>query len=239
MTTQESIWHHEDETPSAPALSGRTRARMLAMQALYELDATSHEPSLVLRRRVEEDHAPADVAEYARSLVSGVREHQADLDARIAAAAPAWPLDQLARVDKAILRVGVYELLFERGVPGKVAINEAVEMAKTFGHETSSKFVNGVLGTIERSRPRPPATPAATTTPDPDTQAPPGAALDAEAEPAGADRIPPSPQSEPAHYSQDAQSHNPRTRTVPLVRSDTPNHSQDCQSHNPRTEEKP
>ena len=142
----------EDEALRAEAVGDRRRARMLALQALYELDATTHEAPTVLRRRLEDEAAPPAAAAYARTLVEGVVAHRTEIDEQITAAAPAWPLDQMSRVDKSILRLGIFELLFLPEVPPKVAINEAVEVAKIFGHETSPKFVNGVLGSIERGR---------------------------------------------------------------------------------------
>lgn len=148
MTSAET----DDETLSQAAPSERRRARMVALQALYELDATSHDPAVVLERRIEDDQTPRAAAEYAVRLVDGVRERQAEIDAHISAVAPAWPLEQMSRVDKSILRLAIFELLFEPELPAKVAINEAVELAKAFGHESSPKFVNGVLGSIERTR---------------------------------------------------------------------------------------
>jgi N utilization substance protein B len=124
----------------------------VALQALYELDTTRHDPETVIQRRLEEEQPPPAAAEYAAQLVRRVREHQAAIDERITAAAPAWPLEQMASVDKSVLRLAICELLFVEDVPPKVAINEAVELAKVFGHDTSPKFVNGVLGSIERAR---------------------------------------------------------------------------------------
>lgn len=129
----------------------RRQARTLALQALYEIDATSHDPAVVLTRRIEDDPAPAASVDYARRLVQGVRERQVEIDDLIARAAPAWPLEQMSRVDKSILRQAIFEMLYVPGVPPKVAINEAVELAKTFGHESAPKFVNGVLGSIARA----------------------------------------------------------------------------------------
>lgn len=134
-------------------LSGRSRARAVALQALYELDATLHDEQTVIQRRLDEDITPESEGAYATRLVRGAREHQSSIDALIQRAAPAWPLDQMSRVDKSILRLAIFEMLHEPGLPPKVAINEAVELAKLFGHESSPKFVNGVLGTIERSHP--------------------------------------------------------------------------------------
>lgn len=142
---------NEDALPTA-TLSGRTRARAVAMQALYELDATAHELSTVIRRRLEADETPGDAAEYASHLVQGVEAHREEIDALIREAAPAWPLDQMSRVDKSILRLAIFEMLYEPGLSRKVAINEAVELAKLFGHDSSPKFVNGVLGTIDRKQ---------------------------------------------------------------------------------------
>ncbi len=142
----------DDDTLHAESVGPRRRARMVAVQALYELDATHHDPETVLRYRFEDDQTPPPAAEYARQLVLGTRAHQPAIDAEIAAAAPAWPLEQMSRVDKSILRLAIYEMLYEPDVPSKVAINEAVELAKIFGHESSPKFVNGVLGTIARRR---------------------------------------------------------------------------------------
>jgi N utilization substance protein B len=121
------------------------------LQALYEIDSTTHDPMVVLQRRFEDDATPPTAASYARRLVLGVRDHQSAIDGLIVNAAPAWPLDQMSRVDKAVLRQAIFEMLFVPGTPPKVAINEAVELAKSFGHESAPKFVNGVLGNIARA----------------------------------------------------------------------------------------
>jgi N utilization substance protein B len=146
-----------DETLHVETMGDRRRARAVALQALYELDATSHDLETVLARRLEDDVTPPHAATYTRHLVHGVAANQSAIDEQIARAAPAWPLEQMSRVDKCILRLAIYEMLFETDFPARVAINEAVELAKLFGHETTPKFVNGVLGSIERSRraPRP------------------------------------------------------------------------------------
>ncbi|MGH2354303.1 MAG: transcription antitermination factor NusB [Chloroflexota bacterium] len=144
----------DDRPPAAPAAppGERRRARTVALQVLYELDATSHEPATALQRRVEDDETPPAAVAYARRLVDGVRAHQPEIDRQIATAAPAWPLEQMSRVDKSILRLAIFEMLYMPGLPPKVAINEAVELAKIFGHESAPRFVNGVLGSIERSQ---------------------------------------------------------------------------------------
>src|SRR5581483_9685701 len=118
----------DEDTLHAESVGPRRRARMVAVQALYELDATSHEPETVLRYRFEDDQTPPAAAEYARQLVLGTRAHQPVIDAEITAAAPAWPLEQMSRVDKSILRLALFEMLYEPDVPPKVAINEAVEL---------------------------------------------------------------------------------------------------------------
>ena len=140
----------EDELTAL--LSGRTRARAVALQALYELDATSHDVETVIHRRLEADGTPDTEAAYASHLIQGVQDRREALDALIQRAAPAWPLDQMSRVDKSILRIAIFEMLYEPNLSHKVAINEAVELAKLFGHDSSPKFVNGVLGTIERNQ---------------------------------------------------------------------------------------
>lgn len=126
----------------------RRQARMIALQTLYEYDLVQHSPTEVLQRHAEDRHLPPKVLEYADELVIGVRNHLADIDAHIQSAAREWPLQQMARIDKNILRLAIFEILFNNTVPAKAAINEAVELAKLFGSNTSSRFINGVLGTI-------------------------------------------------------------------------------------------
>ena len=118
------------------------------MQTLYEYDTVQHPPAEVLQRHVEERHLQPKVFEYANELVIGVCDHLAEIDAHIQSAASEWPLNQMARIDKNILRLAIYEILFNNAVPARAAINEAVELAKLFGSNTSSRFINGVLGTI-------------------------------------------------------------------------------------------
>jgi N utilization substance protein B len=129
---------------------------MVALQTLYEYDTAQHAPAEVLQRHTEERHLQPKVVEYAQELIAGVCDHLADIDAHIQSAAREWPLQQMARVDKNILRLAIYEILFNNTVPAKAAINEAVELAKLFGSNTSSRFINGVLGTIfNRAQQRP------------------------------------------------------------------------------------
>lgn len=164
----------------------RHRARVLAMQALYEADLTGHDVEAVLERLIQERadrlseeqpepppdqptmrsfgrlidrpmYGPAEpeaatVVAYARRLVMGVSRHQEEIDQAIGAAAPTWPLNQVSRIDKSILRIAIFEVLKSGNIPLKVAINEAVEIAKLYGSDSSSRFVNGVLGTIASRR---------------------------------------------------------------------------------------
>lgn len=136
--------------------SNRHLGRIVAMQTLYEHDfrggnATGLELSPILQRNLDEFRATIDDTHFVEDLVQGVHGHQEDIDSIIGPAAPEWPVEQIAKIDKIILRIGVYELMIKQDVPPKVAINESVELAKTFGGENSSKFINGVLGTIYRN----------------------------------------------------------------------------------------
>jgi N utilization substance protein B len=124
--------------------------RIAALQSLFELDATDHAPDLVIARRVEDEALPPEGERFLRQLVYGVWEHQSYLDRIIEEAAPSWPVSQMAGVDKAILRIALYEILIDDAekTPVRAVINEAVELAKHFGSDNSSRFVNGVLGTV-------------------------------------------------------------------------------------------
>ena len=126
----------------------RHRARALALQALFEIDCAGHHATLVLERRLEENPLPDPGEGFARELVEGVGAYREELDRLIRQYAPEWPVDQIAIVDRNILRIAIYEILFCDDTPTKVAINEAVELAKEFGSDSSGRFVNGVLGTL-------------------------------------------------------------------------------------------
>ncbi|HAX24324.1 MAG TPA: transcription antitermination factor NusB [Thermomicrobiales bacterium] len=126
------------------------QARTLALQILFEGDLTGHELPDVTRRYADDLSIPPMVRHYLERLVTGVSQHREEIDTEIGIAAPAFPVSQLPAVDRNILRVAIYELRYESDVPLKVAINEAVELAKAFGGDNSSRFVNGVLGTIAR-----------------------------------------------------------------------------------------
>ena len=138
--------------------SNRHLGRIVALQTLYEYEFrtqagdTDASVDEILSRNLERYETAIDDTKFVTALVSGVLKEQADIDEKIQPIAPDWPIEQIARVDRAILRIGVYELLRQaKIVPPKVAINEAVELAKAFGSDNSSKFVNGVLGTAYRT----------------------------------------------------------------------------------------
>ena len=138
--------------------SNRHLGRIVALQTLYEFefrsqsgDETVDVKAILTRNLARYEEAIKDT-DFVEKLIEGVLAEQADIDAKIQPIAPDWPIEQIARVDRTILRIGVYELLhFAEIVPPKVAINEAVELAKAFGSDNSSKFVNGVLGTAYRT----------------------------------------------------------------------------------------
>jgi N utilization substance protein B len=136
--------------------SNRHLGRIIALQTLYEQDFrqeagdTAFDIQEVLTRNVGRYQDMVDDIEFVQKLVKGVSDHASELDIKLQPIAPEWPIDQIARMDRAILRIGLYELENEKDVPPKVVINEAVELAKAFGGENSSKFVNGVLGTALR-----------------------------------------------------------------------------------------
>ena len=132
-------------------VSRRRRARILALQALFELDTVGHPPDQTMVGLLEETPTPKDSAEFARELVQGVLENWEQIDAVIREKAPAWPLEQVAVIDRNILRLAIYEIVIDNKVPMRAAINEAVDLAKEFGGETSPKFVNGVLGSVSLS----------------------------------------------------------------------------------------
>jgi N utilization substance protein B len=138
--------------------SNRHLGRIVALQTLYEYEfRTQSEDSTVdideiLTRNLARYESAIDDTAFVKDLVVGVANAQVDLDSKIQPIAPEWPIDQIARVDRAVLRLGLYELLYKGDkVPPKVAINEAVELAKAFGSDNSSKFINGVLGTAYRT----------------------------------------------------------------------------------------
>ncbi len=118
------------------------------MKSLYEIDAAGHEPAEVLNRTIAEENVSDELAAFTRELVMGVTRHREQIDAHIKTFAPAWPIEQISIIDRNILRLAIYEILLDNKVPVKVAINEAIELAKAYGSASSSRFVNGVLGSV-------------------------------------------------------------------------------------------
>ena len=131
-------------------MANRHLARTIAMQSLYEWDFNDKKKEIfdVLRHNLKEFAPSFDDKGFAENLVKGVTQNREEIDKYIERYAPEWPIEQITIVDRNILRIGIYELKFDADIPPKVAINEAIELAKTFGGESSGKFVNGVLGTI-------------------------------------------------------------------------------------------
>lgn len=126
----------------------RHKAREVALQVLYEIDSVSHNPEGSLNNILSRSDVSEEVARFSRELVDGVIKNRERLDRNIKDFAPAWPLDQISLIDRNILRLAIFEILHDNKIPVKVAINEAVELAKTFGSNNSSRFINGVLGSV-------------------------------------------------------------------------------------------
>ena len=126
----------------------RRTARTVAFQALCEVSAAGHDADTALGHLLDESDLSETNRDFARELVNGAVRNQEEIDGHIRRFAPAWPLEQLAVVDRSILRLAIYEMLLDNKTPFKVAINEAVELAKSFGSDSSSRFVNGVLGAV-------------------------------------------------------------------------------------------
>jgi len=126
----------------------RRKARVAALQALYETDRSLHNPRKTLKRVLDSSSLTGPTREFAVRLVEGVLENREKTDKIMAALAPAWPVKQIADIDKNILRLAIFEILESGETPPKVAINEAVDLGKIFGSENSSKFINGVLGSL-------------------------------------------------------------------------------------------
>jgi N utilization substance protein B len=126
----------------------RRKARSIALQALYEVDSISRSAKAVVERLLSEGELSEENNAFVRELVSGVIQNKDEIDGNIQRFAPAWPVEQIAMIDRNILRLAIFEILFDNKVPVKVAVNEAVELAKSFGSDNSAKFVNGVLGSV-------------------------------------------------------------------------------------------
>ncbi len=132
-------------------MSNRYTSRTLAVQTLYEWDFRGKNASMVpevLEYNFSEFAPDFDDEGFAKKLIDGVVEHLGDIDALIIKYAPEWPLEQITTIDRNILRLGIYEMVYDPDIPARVAINESIELAKAYGGASSSKFVNGVLGSI-------------------------------------------------------------------------------------------
>jgi transcription antitermination protein NusB len=129
-------------------VKARQHGRVAALKALYELDTTHHPMGVVLTQRLADESLSPSGAEFARTLVIGVQAQRAVLDELIQRHAPEWPVEQMAVIDRNVLRIAIYEFHIARLTPLKVAINEAIELAKTFGSDSAPRFVNGVLGAL-------------------------------------------------------------------------------------------
>jgi len=126
----------------------RRKARVVALQVLFEVDLSGHDAGEALAWRLEEVSLPREGVDFADELVRGVLTNRDKIDSMIQNRAPAWPVSQIAVIDRNILRLAIFEILINNKVPVKAAINEAVELAKSFGSDNSPKFINGVLGTV-------------------------------------------------------------------------------------------
>lgn len=146
--------------------SNRHLGRIIALQTLYEeefrieCEDKTFKLKDVLGRNIHRYSEMIEDRAFIEQLVAGVDSNKAEIDALLQPIAPDWPIDQIARMDRLVLRIGAYELLYGGDVPHKVVINEAVELAKAFGGENSSKFINGVLGTLLRQQEEPTKAPA-------------------------------------------------------------------------------
>jgi N utilization substance protein B len=142
-------------SPSPPKSAGRRvavgkrhQARELALKVLFQLEGSDDDPDEVLGYHAAENGATEEIANFAGELVQGVIANRQKLDGILSEASEHWKLDQMAKVDRVILRIAVYEIAIDRKVPTKAAINESIELAKTFSGEESGRFVNGILGRV-------------------------------------------------------------------------------------------
>lgn len=126
----------------------RRKARATALQTLYEIDSVKRDADAVVERLLAEVNLSEENKNFTRELVHGVMRNKTEIDESIRKFAPAWPLEQLAIIDRNILRLAIFEILFDNKVPIKVAVSEAIELAKSYGSDSSGKFVNGVLGSV-------------------------------------------------------------------------------------------
>ncbi len=129
-------------------MASRRKARSIALQVLYEVDTTTHRAEEVLARHMYDDSIAEDAYNFICAMVQGVLEHHHQLDTVIARHAPAFPVQQMAAIDRNILRMALFEMKYSADTPLKVSINEAVELAKSFGSDASPRLINGVLGSV-------------------------------------------------------------------------------------------
>jgi N utilization substance protein B len=131
-------------------MSNRHLGRVVAMQTLYQWDFNGCQGDIqgILSHNLENQASDFAERDFLEKIINGVLTHQKEIDNLIVKFAPEWPLDKITIVDRNVLRIGIYELKFDPEIPAKVAINEAIEIAKSFGGESSGKFINGVLGAI-------------------------------------------------------------------------------------------
>ena len=126
----------------------RRKSRAVALQVLYEVDSVGHKPEEVIQHALSEEVLTGENIDFVKELVSGVLENKKQIDDNIKNFAPSWPIAQISVIDRNILRLAIFELLFDNKTPIKVAINEAVELAKSFGSDSSPRFINGVLSSV-------------------------------------------------------------------------------------------
>ena len=138
----------EEENRGLVDLPPRRQGRTLAVQALYEIDSSAHTLEAALVWATNYVAIPQESTNFASELVQGVLQHQIPLDNEIRRLAPAWPVEQLSIVDRTLLRLAIYEITYRTDTPPKAAINEAVELAKLYGSDSSPRFINGVLGAV-------------------------------------------------------------------------------------------
>ena len=129
-------------------MKSRTKARGIALQVLYEYDLTGHPIGVILHHRLEENSLDKNLNEFIEEIVRGVFPLIERLDRIISNYAPDWPLDQVASIDRNIIRIALWEFAVGKKTPIKVAINEAVELAKMYGSDSTPRFINGVLGSL-------------------------------------------------------------------------------------------
>lgn len=129
-------------------MKSRTKARGIALQVLYEYDQTGHPPTLSIDQRLIDEPLDEKLKEFSQDIITGVVPIIHQLDLIIARNAPDWPLDQVATIDRNIIRIALWEFAVEQCTPIKVAINEAIELAKVYGSDSTPRFVNGVLGSL-------------------------------------------------------------------------------------------